>query len=216
MSEATRAAEPPRATRDPDRTRARILAAARRAFADHGLAGARVDAIAEASGANKRMLYYYFGDKEGLFRAVIEAIYEELCTAAGALDLDAPPEDALMRYVDFIWGYYTANPEAITLLNSENLHGARHLSQSQRVREIEAPFGAKLDALLGRGRAAGLFRDGLTATHLHITVVALAYFFLSNNATLSIFFGEPLGTPAARDAWHAHMRTSVRAMVMTG
>ncbi len=199
--------------RDADRTRARILAAARAAFAARGLAGARVDAIAAASGANKRMLYYYFGDKAGLFRAVIEQIYEELCAAVAELDLSTSPVQALDRYVDFVWDYYRANPEAITILNSENLHGARHLAASQRVREIEAPFIAKLEALLDKGRRRGAFRHDLDPVFLHLTVVSLAYFFLGNSATLSIFFDRRLDGREMQQRWQAHMRDCVHRIV---
>lgn len=201
------------ATRDPDRTRARILSAARAAFAARGLAGARVDAIAEGSGANKRMLYYYFGDKDGLFVAVLEQIYEELTEAAARLDLDQPPLQALDAYVDFVWGYYRDNRDAIAILNSENLHGARHVAASETVRQLEAPFVARLDALLARGRAAGVFRSDLDAFRLHLSTVALAYFYLSNSASLSVFFNRDLASAAALGGWAAHVRDAVRRIV---
>ena len=200
-------------TRDAERTRGQILAAARAAFARHGLAGARVDAIAEAARANKRMIYYYFADKEDLFLATLEQIYAELSAASEALDLDASPETALSRYVDFMWTYYLENPEAIAILNSENLHGGRHLKLSTRIREFEAPFVKKLSQMLRRGVEAGVFRGNVDAVSVHITVVALAYFFLGNNTTLSIFFGRDLSSPAARRAWRRHMQTTVKAML---
>ncbi len=199
--------------RDPERTRGHILAAARKAFARYGLAGARVDAIAEAARANKRMIYYYFTDKEGLFLATLEQIYAELGAASEALDLEADPETALARYVDFIWTYYLDHPDAIAILNSENLHGGRHLRHSSRVRQIEVPFVDKLSGMLERGVEAGVFRPGLDAVALHITVVALAYFFLGNNITLSIFFDRDLSSPAARRAWRRHMQSTLKAML---
>ncbi len=214
MAEATKAPARSGATRDPERTRARVLAAARKAFARNGLAGARVDAIAEASGANKRMIYYYFTDKEGLFLAVLEEIYAELCAASDALDLIAPPEKALTRYIDFIWTYYLNNPETVTILNSENLHGGRHLRRSGKMRQLEKPFVDKLTGLIERGVAAGVFRPGLDAVTVHITVVALAYFFLANNTTLSIFFDQDLSSPSAQRAWRRHIHESVRAILL--
>ena len=207
------AQDPPRVTRDPVRTRAQILGAARRAFAAQGLGGARVDAIAEESGANKRMIYYYFSDKEGLFRAVLESIYEELCAVAATLDLDAPPDAALARYVDFVWEYYSTRPEVIAILNSENLHGGRHMRGSERIRALERPFVDQLDGLLERGVAAGVFRPGVDAMTLHVSVVGMIYFFLGNGTTLSIFFGRDLRGPAAREAWHAHVRTATAMMI---
>ena len=206
----------PPVTRDPARTRAQILAAARRAFAAQGLGGARVDAIAEASGANKRMIYYYFSDKEGLFRAVLESIYEELCTSAATLDLDAPPDVALARYVDFVWEYYSTRPEVIAILNSENLHGGRHMRGSDLIRALERPFVGQLDGMLARGVAAGVFRPGIDAMTLHVSVVGLVYFFLGNGTTLSIFFGRDLRGPAAREAWRKHVRSVTSAMLAPG
>ncbi len=213
MADPFKAARKSGATRDPERTRAKVLAAARKAFARNGLAGARVDAIAEASGANKRMIYYYFTDKEGLFLAVLEEIYAELCAASDALDLIAPPDIALTRYIDFVWTYYLNNPETVTILNSENLHGGRHLRRSGKVRQFERPFVDKLTGLIERGQAIGAFRPGLDAVTVHITVVALAYFFLANNTTLSIFFDQDLSSPAAQRAWRRHMQSAVKSIL---
>lgn len=206
-------AKPATVTRNPERTRARVLAAARNAFARHGLAGARVDAIAEASGANKRMIYYYFTDKEGLFLATLEQIYAELSAASGTLDLDAPPEQALARYIDFVWTYYLEHPDTVTILNSENLHGGCHLKRSDKVADLGRPFVDKLGLLLRRGAEAGVFRPDLDPVTIHITVTAMTYFFLGNNTTLSVFFGRNLASAKSRRDWRRHIQASVRAIV---
>ncbi|MBJ3775791.1 TetR/AcrR family transcriptional regulator [Acuticoccus mangrovi] len=200
-------------TRDPERTRRHILDAARAAFAHQGLDGARVDAIAEASGVNKRMIYYYFDDKEGLFLAVLEEIYAELSAAGEAMDLAAPPLDALTRYVDFVWTYYHGHPEVIAILNNENLHGGAHLARSLHIRELERPFIDKLARLLQQGEEKGAFRPGLDPVTIHITVIALVYLFLGNNRTLSIFFDRDLSTAVAKKSWREHIQCSVRAIV---
>src|SRR5262249_36827624 len=110
-----------RMLRDADRTQAAILAAATQEFARYGLGGARVDRIAARAKNNKRMLYYYFGNKEALFRAVLERAYARIRAAEKNLQmLDAPPVEGVRRLVEFTWGYYLANPEFMTLLNSEN------------------------------------------------------------------------------------------------
>src|SRR5207244_277706 len=115
------AAGPDRPARDADRTRAAILDAATTEFARHGLGGARVDRISAAAGANKRMLYYYFGDKEGLFLAVLEAAYARIRGAEQQLSLlDVAPVESVRRLIEFTWNYYVAHPEFMTLLNSEN------------------------------------------------------------------------------------------------
>ena len=121
------------ATRDPEGTRARILDAATWEFARFGLGGARVDRIAARAAANKRMLYYYFGDKDALFLAVLENAYARIRSAEHELRLlDTPPVAAVARLVEFTWRYYLEHPEFLTLLNSENLHRARHLKQSSK------------------------------------------------------------------------------------
>src|SRR6185503_14605146 len=124
-----RARKPPvPAARDADASRARILDAATAEFAAHGLGGARVDRIALAASANKRMLYYYLGNKDALFLAVLEHAYANIRAAEQKLNLGRlDPVAAIRRLVAFTWNYFVAHPEFVTLLNSENLHRARHI-----------------------------------------------------------------------------------------
>jgi AcrR family transcriptional regulator len=196
----------PAPARDAEPTRARILAAARQEFARVGLGGARVDGIAALAGANKRMLYYYFGSKDELFRAVLEATYEHIRESEKALHLDAvDPAEAIRRLVAFTWNYYLEHPEFLSLLNSENLHRAEHLKRSTRVRRMHSPFVAMIREILDRGREAGVFRDGVDAVQLYISIAGLSYFYLANNYTLSAIFGRDLKARKARDARLAHM-----------
>jgi AcrR family transcriptional regulator len=192
--------------RDPERTRARILEAATREFARYGLGGARVDRIAASAGANKRMLYYYFGDKDALFQAVLEHSYESIRSAEQDLNLlDVDPVKSVARLVAFTWHYYIAHPEFLTLLNSENLHRGKHLKGSRRIRTANSPLIATLKEILARGARAGTFRPGIDALQLYISIAGLAYFYLSNNHTLSAVFGRELSTPDARAERLAHM-----------
>lgn len=203
-----------RRPRDAEATRAAILAAARDAFAAGGLAGARMDAIAEAARINKAMLYYYFGDKDGLFQAVLEELYAELCAVGPAPgDERGDPLAALDRVVDGVWSYYRSHPEAIALLNSANRLGARHLVGSAVVERLKPAFIGRIDSLLRRGAEAGVFRPGIDPVDLHITIVAMAYYYLGNNGTLSLFFGRDLATTDAAAHWGRHMRATVRALV---
>jgi len=196
----------PGAVRDPEQTRARILAAAKAEFARVGLGGARVDRIAALAGANKRMLYYYFGSKDELFRAVLEATYEHIRESEKALHLaEVDPAEAIRRLVVFTWNYYLEHPEFLSLLNSANLHRAEHLKQSTKVRRLHSPFVALIGDILERGRAAGRFRDGVDAVQLYISIAALAYFYLGNNYTLSAIFGRDLKAKKAREARLSHM-----------
>ena len=168
--------------------------------------GARVDRIAESAGANKRMLYYYFGDKDALFQAVLEHAYEGIRSAEQALNLlDVDPVEGVARLVAFTWHYYIAHPEFLTLLNSENLHRGRHLKVSRRLRTTNSPLIATLEEILARGERAGTFRPGVDALQLYISIAGLAYFYLSNNHTLSAVFGRELSGADARAARLAHM-----------
>ncbi|MFO1218898.1 MAG: TetR/AcrR family transcriptional regulator [Burkholderiaceae bacterium] len=192
--------------RDPEHTRARILAAAKAEFARMGLGGARVDRIAKGAGANKRMLYYYFESKDGLFRAVLEDTYAHIRESEKALHLDeVDPPEAIRRLVAFTWNYYLAHPEFLSLLNSANLHRAEHLKRSAKVRRMHSPFVSMIGDILVRGVKAGVFRRGVDAVQLYISIAALSYFYLGNNYTLSAIFGRDLKAKKARDERLAHM-----------
>ena len=196
--------------RDPGRTRARILAAAMAEFAHHGLGGARVDRIARRAGANKRMLYYYYGSKEALFLAVLEASYAQIRSAEHQLDLEhRDPREALKRLVEFTWNYYLEHPEFMTLLNSENLHKGRHVQRSQRVRELHSPLVATLRTILRRGARQGLFRPGVDPVQLYISIAGEGYFYLSIRYTLSRIFGRDLMTPRALAGRARHIRQTI-------
>src|SRR5438876_11196114 len=127
--------------RDAEQTRRRILDAAKAEFARKGLGGARVDEIARRSRSNQRMIYHYFGSKELLFTAVLEAAYSDIRAAEQKLNLDAlGPTEAIATLVRFTWNYYLEHPKFLSLVNSANLHRARHLKGSQTVREVMGKF----------------------------------------------------------------------------
>jgi TetR/AcrR family transcriptional regulator len=186
------------ARRDPDATKARILAAAWHEFAQKGFAGARVDAIAERSGANKRMIYHYFGDKEGLFVAVLEAAYDRVRTAEQDLDLvRMEPVAAMRRMVEFTFDSFVKDRSFIQLLNNENLYKARHLKKSTRVTRMHSPLIGMIEDILRRGAAAGVFRSGVDPVQLWISIAALGYFYFSNIHTLSTIFERDFAGAAA-------------------
>ncbi|RVJ81377.1 TetR/AcrR family transcriptional regulator [Sinorhizobium medicae] len=192
--------------RDPERTRASILAAATQEFAENGIGGARVDAIAERAGINKRMLYHYFGDKEQLYLAVLEEAYVGIRTAEKSLNLsDLEPEQGIAELAMFTWGYFLEHPEFLSLLGTENLHRARWLRQSTRLKELHSSFIDKLSDLLQRGRKEGLFRPDVDPLNLYLTIAALGYFYLSNQYTLSTIFGCDLMDKSNLDVWKRHI-----------
>lgn len=202
--------------RDADRSQQTILAAARAEFAEFGLAGARVDRIAERANLNKRLIYYYFNSKDALFLAVLEQAYADIRDAEQQLHLqDLAPELAIRRLTEFTWAYYLEHPEFITLLNSENLHLGKHLSSSQRVRDMNSPLIEMLADILDRGRTSGVFRGGVDPVQLYVSIAGLAYFYLSNTHTLQAVFGQDLRTPKALNARLSHMCDVILGYVLS-
>ena len=198
------AAEP--RPRNADRSQQAILAAARDEFAEHGLGGARMERIAERAALDKRLIYYYFENKDSLFLAVLEDTYLNIREAEKQLRLnDLPPAEAVRKLTEFTWNYYLAHPEFLTLLNSANLHRARHLEGSTRARELNTPLIQTLGAVLERGREAGVFRGGIDPMQLYISIAGLCYFYLGNNHTLSAIFGRNLMSPKARSERLSHI-----------
>ena len=195
----------PRA-RNADRTQQEILRAATQEFANAGFAGARMERIAAQAGVNKRLIYYYFESKELLFLSVLEDAYARIRDAETQLHLDSlDPATAVRRLVEFTWQYYLDHPEFLTLLNSENLHKARHLERSSQIEEMNSPLVQLLRNVVERGQRAGVFRDGVDPVQLYITIASLSYFYLSNQATLSLVFGRDLRAPRALSERLSHM-----------
>jgi AcrR family transcriptional regulator len=196
--------------RNPERNKERILRAATGEFARHGLGGARVDRIAERAGANKRMLYYYYGNKEALFLAVLESRYAHIRRAEQGLRLgDLDPAEGMRRLIAFTWNYYLKHPEFLTLLNSENLHQARHLRRSRQIAAMHSPLVAMLKGLLERGARGGEFRNDVDPVQLYISIAALGYFYLSNRHTLSTIFERDLLAARSKSERLKHMTALV-------
>ena len=191
------AAEPGR-TNDPERTMANILEVATHEFSEKGLAGARIDAIAAATRTSKRMIYYYFGNKEGLYVAVLEEAYRRIRGIEHSLHLeDLPPEAALRRLVAFTVDYQLANPDFIRLVMTENIHRGEYLAQSKTIHELNVPAIEGLRAVYERGLKAGVFRAGIDAVDLHMSISALSVFNVANRHTFSLIFKRDLESAAA-------------------
>ncbi len=187
-----------------------ILRAATRVFAKHGFSGGRVEQISRAAKSHDRMIYYYFGSKEGLYIAVLEDLYRRFNEAEAALKLNTEePEQALIAVIGFIWIYYQRNPEFITLLNDENLHRGKHIAKSLRAHDYSSPATRIIDEVLVSGVAQGVFRAGLSARDIYLMIASLNYFYLSNRHTLSAFFGDKLDRSEALHHWHAFVVDAV-------
>jgi AcrR family transcriptional regulator len=184
-------AHSPRAakSRGVDSTQARILAAATDEFSANGYSGARIDAICRAALANPRMIYHYFGDKEGLYVAVLGQALSELRSEELKLAVDqTPPMRAMLELFDFIHDHFGRRPQFIRLLAGENLLGARFLRRSIKTPIVASPLIRLIATLLDRGRRQGVFRAGLDPLRLYVMMVALSYFHRSNAYTLSVIF----------------------------
>lgn len=186
--------------RSAEKTKARIMAAAKSEFARLGFAGARVDEIAEKAQANKRMIYHYFGGKESLFQLVLEEAYLDIRSAEQALELDnLPPQEALETLVRFTWQYYLDNPEFITLVNSANLHRAKHIRGSSKLPASNKKLNGLVQDILDRGVKDGVFRSGVDPLQLNITIAAVGYYYLTNRFTGEVLFEHDYMDPDALD-----------------
>ena len=195
-------------------TRDSILKAAIKVFAKSGFAGGRVEQISKAAKSYDRMIYYYFGSKEGLFIAALEEIYRRFNEAEAKVNLNmGDPIMALKAVILFIWTYYQKHPEFITLLNSENLHRGKHISKSFRAREYSSAAISVLDKVLQNGVAMGVFRRDVVARDVYLMIASLGYFYLSNRFTLEAFLGEDLETAAALSHWEAFITDAVLRVV---
>nr|WP_157119045.1 TetR/AcrR family transcriptional regulator [Azohydromonas lata] len=188
-----------------------ILAVATREFADKGLAGARVDAIAEATRTSKRMLYYYFGNKEGLYVAVLENAYSAMRAIEAELHLDdLAPEEALRKLVAHTVDYQREHPEFIRLVMNENMHRGEFMAQSKVIQQLNVPAIDGVRRIYERGVETGAFRAGLDPLDIHMSISALSVFNVANRHTFSLIFKRDLETPEAIEA----RRESIVEMVV--
>lgn len=192
-----------RAPRDGDQTSRVILKAGIAEFSRHGYGGATVERIVHRAKRNERSLYYHFGNKEGLYVASLEYLYQKQMLAERALNLDTlSPPDAMRALVRFTWSYYRENPELLSLLNTENLYKAEHLKKSaDRVKAIASPKMRLLADLLERGAKSGHFRPDTSADNVFLLISSLCYLYVSNRFTLSNYLSRNLDSPQARENW---------------
>jgi AcrR family transcriptional regulator len=197
----------PTRTQDPEGTRNNILEIASQEFALNGLAGARIDVIAARTRSSKRMIYYYFGDKEGLYLSALENAYRMVREGEAKLDTEGlPPIEALRRLVEFTFDHHHRHEEFIRMVMIENIHHGEYLDRSQAIRELNVTAIDHIAAIYARGVAEEQFRPGLDPLELHWQVSALCFFNVSNRATFSKIFGRDIG---AEDALAALRRNAV-------
>jgi AcrR family transcriptional regulator len=184
-------------TNDPERTMADIIEVGTKVFAEKGLAGARIDEIAQAMKTSKRMIYYYFGSKEGLYIAVLEEAYHRIRAIEADLHLeDLDPEAAMRKLVSFTVEYQWANPDFVRLVMGENIQRGEYLAQSKKIRSISVPAIDGLKRVYQRGVKQGVFRAGLDPVDLHMSISALSVFNVANRHTFSLLFKSDFEDPA--------------------
>jgi AcrR family transcriptional regulator len=200
--------------RDPERTRAAILAAAVHEFSQRGYEGARVGSITKRAKINKRMLYHYFGGKEGLYVAVLEGRYQAIRSAEAELDLThREPIEGMRELIHFTWSYFLEHPEFLSILATENQHRARFLKQSDRIVQLNSPLIDAIRLVLAHGTEQKIFKRGVDPVQLYISIAALGFFYLTNRWTLSTIFRRDLVAEAELDAWGEHIATMVLAFL---
>lgn len=210
--ESTGGAAPVSRARNPERTRRAILEAARSEFCQHGFDGARVERISRKSRSNMRMIYHYFGNKEGLYLAVLEAAYGEIRNQERALDLgNAEPVEGMRRLILFTFDFFAARSDFIALINTENILKARFLKRLPSIQAMSVPLIEAIRDLLARGERQGLFRGGVDPLQLYVSIVAQSQFHISNRHTLSVLFNQDL---TDRD-WLAARRQHTTKLLLT-
>jgi AcrR family transcriptional regulator len=182
---------------DAAKSMADIMRVATAEFAEKGLAGARIDEIAAATRTSKRMIYYHFGSKEGLYLAVLEAAYRRIREIESELHLeDLAPDAALRELVGFTFDYQQRNEDFIRLVMTENIHRGEYLARSKTIRQVNETAIDALRRVCERGVAAGLFRPEIDPVDLHMSISALSFFTVANRHTFSFVFRHTLDAAA--------------------
>ncbi|WP_087045105.1 TetR family transcriptional regulator [Caballeronia ptereochthonis] len=190
---------------DPEETKRNILDIATQEFSAMGLAGARVDAIAERTSTTKRMLYYYFGSKEGLYEAVLEQVYGDIRALEQELQLaEMEPEEALREFVGFTFDYHDKHRDFVRLVTIENIHAAKYIEQSKTFKARNSTVVKTIEDLIARGVAAGKFRDDVDPIDLHLMISSLCFHRVANRHTWGAAFGRDPSGPRSR-ARHREM-----------
>ena len=191
---------------DPDGTRRNIIEIATAEFAAKGFSGARVDDIAARTRASKRMIYYYFGGKEGLYIAVLEEAYRKIRSVEATLDLaHQAPAKALRALVAFTFDYQNAHPEFVRLVMNENMLNGAYVLRSNAIQRLNNAVISALEDLLARGQQEGTFRRDVNAVDLHMSISALCIFNIANRATFSTIFKHDMASPKALNARRAQV-----------
>jgi len=181
---------------DPERTREDILDVATEEFSEFGLSGARVDSIAEKTRTSKRMIYYYYGSKEGLYLAVLERAYRKIRSLESDLQLaELPPEEALRQLIGTTFDHDEQNPDFVRLVSIENIHHAMHMKRSNEIADLNISVIRTIQDIVDRGLKTGAFKRRADAIDVHMLISAFCFFRVSNRYTFGTIFKRELSEP---------------------
>jgi TetR/AcrR family transcriptional regulator len=186
----------------PEESRAAILKAAVAEFAEHGIAGARTDAIALAAHVNKALLYYYFKDKDALYEAVLDHVFSGLrARVMPVLESQLPPQRKMLEYLGAYFDYIAANPRFPRVVQAEWMRsGAKGSAPMQRVaREYFAPIFGKLVEVLREGMEAGKFRAVNPMDFLPSVVGVVIFYFSAAPLMKTLMKVDPLSEERIRE-----------------
>lgn len=186
--------------RDPERTRADVLAVATEVFADSGYSGARIDEIARRTRTTKRMIYYYFGGKEQLYLAVLEEAYRGIREAEQSLQVqELEPAEALRRLAELTYDHHLEHSDFIRLVAIENIHRGRFISELESLHDLNTPAMGVLDRIIAQGQEKGVFREEVNALNLHLLISSYCVFQVANRYTFSVLFDSEFASPQRQD-----------------
>lgn len=194
-------ADAPRKSRknNPEKTRKNILQEAIVEFVQQGLAGARVDAIAERIHTSKRMIYYYFGSKEQLYVEVLEKLYGDIRNTETRMNLTAlEPREAIRRLVEFTFDHHDQNVDFVRIVSIENIHNAEYVKRTETIKAMNSKILEGLGETLRRGAELGLFREGLEPLDVHLLINSFSFYRVSNRHTFSEIFQIELSDEAIK------------------
>lgn len=186
-----------RQTRNADATRTKILLVAISEFGERGFAAASTDDMAERCGVNKRMIYYYYGSKEGLYLAALEAVFENLVAREREIKVeDLDPAAAIEAIINLKIDYYLENPHFVSFLSMENFYKARHLRKSKKLASFRATLTDLITRILKRGQRSGQFRTDVEPVDFYVSMCALCIMYFSNQHTFGVIFEREMMTRA--------------------
>jgi AcrR family transcriptional regulator len=196
---------------DAEETRANILEVAAREFADKGLAGARIDEIAEKTNSSKRMIYYYFGGKDELYRAVLERSYSHIRAREAEANFETLPADkALIAQIEHTFDYHVEHPDFVRLVMNENIHHGEHIGHVEGLKDRNKSVVASLKAIINKGVSDGLFRKDIDPVDLHMSISALCFYNVSNRYTFASNFGVDMSSAKS----HKKRRTQIAEIIL--